>query len=86
MLSARKPHEKYGRPVRKLQQFVADIWDPELGKGGLIGDLTDQERSPIDVITTGDLRRYVPLWENEKYLPPVRPTVRQAYRYKNVGN
>ncbi|MDP2267841.1 MAG: FAD-dependent oxidoreductase, partial [Deltaproteobacteria bacterium] len=70
ILAARKPHEKFGRPVRKVGQFVAEVWNRELGKGGLIGDLSDQDRSPIDVITTGDLRRYVPLWENEQYLPP----------------
>ncbi len=70
ILVARKPHEKHGREARNMRQFVTDTWDKELGKGGLIGDISDQERSPIDVITTGDLRRYVPLWENEKYLPP----------------
>lgn len=70
VLAARKPYEKYSRPMRKLHQFITEVWDAELGKGGLIGDLTDQDRSTIDVITTGELRRYVPLWENDKYLPP----------------
>lgn len=70
ILAARKPHDKYSRPLRKLHNFVTEIWDPELGKGGLIGDLTDQDRSTVEVITTGDLRRYIPLWENDKYLPP----------------
>ncbi len=70
VLAARKPHEKYSRPIRKLHQFVTEVWNTELGKGGLIGDLTNQDRTTIEVITTGDLRRYVPLWENEKYLPP----------------
>ena len=40
------------------------------GKGGLIGDLTDLDRSPIPLITNGILRRYVPVWENLKFLPP----------------
>ena len=70
VLAARKPHEKFGRPLRKVHQFITEVWDPELGKGGLIGDLTDLDRSPVEVITTGDLRRYVPLWENDKFLPP----------------
>ena len=70
ILAARKPHEKFGRPVRKMAAFLSEIWNKELGKGGLIGDLSDQDRSPVDVITTGDLRRYVPLWENEQYLSP----------------
>jgi NADPH-dependent glutamate synthase beta subunit-like oxidoreductase/glutamate synthase domain-containing protein 3/Pyruvate/2-oxoacid:ferredoxin oxidoreductase delta subunit len=70
ILTARKPYEKTGRPARTMQQFSRDVWDRELGKGGLIGDLTDIPRSAIDVIATGDLRRMLPLWENEKHLPP----------------
>ncbi|MGD0274439.1 MAG: FAD-dependent oxidoreductase [Syntrophales bacterium] len=67
---ARKPYEKIGTPSRSMENFRRDTWDRELGAGGLIGDLWDRDRSPIEVITTGDLRRYVPIWENEKYLPP----------------
>ncbi|MBN1546837.1 MAG: FAD-dependent oxidoreductase [Syntrophaceae bacterium] len=70
ILQARKPHEKVGQSIRTMRQFCKDVWDHELGKGGLIGDLTDIPRAAIEVITTGDLRRYIPLWENEKYLPP----------------
>ena len=54
LLVARKPHEKAGK----------------ISKRGLIGDLSSLDRSPIDVITTGILRRFVPVWENNKYLPP----------------
>ena len=70
ILVARKPYEKTGAAGRSIGRFHAEIWDKELGKGGLIGDLTDQDMSTIEVITTGDLRRFVPLWENAKYLPP----------------
>ncbi len=70
LLVARKPFEKTGTPVRTVAQFSRESWDRELGPGGLIGDLTDLPRSIIDVITTGDLRRYVPRWENETHLPP----------------
>lgn len=70
LLAARKPHEKAGKKRRSINGFRGDVWDKELGKGGMIGDLTDQDRSPITLITTGELRRFVPLWENEKYLPP----------------
>lgn len=70
LLVARKPYEKTGAPVRNFHRFREEVWDQELGKGGLIGDLTDQDRSPVELITTGDLRRFIPLWENEKYLPP----------------
>jgi NADPH-dependent glutamate synthase beta subunit-like oxidoreductase/Pyruvate/2-oxoacid:ferredoxin oxidoreductase delta subunit len=70
LLVARKPYEKTGSAGRSMARFRGEIWDKELGKGGLIGDLTDQDSSTIEVIATGDLRRFVPLWENAKYLPP----------------
>lgn len=69
-LIARKPHEKKGGPARNVKQFCQEVWNKELGRGGIIGDLTDIDRGPIDLIATGDLRRYIPTWENEKYLPP----------------
>jgi NADPH-dependent glutamate synthase beta subunit-like oxidoreductase/NAD-dependent dihydropyrimidine dehydrogenase PreA subunit len=53
-----------------MHRFRHEVWDGELGKGGLIGDLSELDRSPIEVITTGNLRRYVPLWENDRYVPP----------------
>ena len=70
ILVARKPHEKFGGPSRSMHQFRKEVWNRELGPGGLIGDLSDIDRSPIEVITTGILRRFVPVWENDKYLPP----------------
>ncbi|PIV01438.1 MAG: pyridine nucleotide-disulfide oxidoreductase [Syntrophobacterales bacterium CG03_land_8_20_14_0_80_58_14] len=70
LLVARKPHEKAGAPGRNIGRFRAEVWDRELGMGGMIGDLTVQDRTPIGVIATGQMRRFVPLWENEKYLPP----------------
>ena len=70
LLAARKPYEKTGKKRRNMKVFRSDIWDRELGKNGMIGDLTDQDNSPVEVITTGDLRRFVPVWENDKYLPP----------------
>jgi NADPH-dependent glutamate synthase beta subunit-like oxidoreductase/glutamate synthase domain-containing protein 3/Pyruvate/2-oxoacid:ferredoxin oxidoreductase delta subunit len=70
ILAARKPHEKSGAAVRGIGRFRQEVWDRELGKGGMIGDLTVQDRGPIEVIATGEMRRFVPLWENEKYLPP----------------
>ncbi len=67
---ARKPHEKGGGKARTVKKFIQDVWNKDLGRGGLIGDLTDLDQSVIDVIATGDLRRYVPAWENDKFLPP----------------
>ncbi|HOW57819.1 MAG TPA: FAD-dependent oxidoreductase, partial [Smithellaceae bacterium] len=70
LLLARKPFEKPVREVRPLTIYRKEVWENELGKGGLIGDLTSLDRTPIGLITTGTLRRYVPSWENGKYLPP----------------
>ena len=70
VLTARKPYEKLARPARTMGRFCAEVWDRELGTGGLIGDLTDIPRSAVPLVPTGDLRRFVPLWENGKYLSP----------------
>jgi NADPH-dependent glutamate synthase beta subunit-like oxidoreductase/glutamate synthase domain-containing protein 3/Pyruvate/2-oxoacid:ferredoxin oxidoreductase delta subunit len=70
LIMARTPKEKTARQRRSLTSFRTDVWDRELGKGGLIGDLVSFDRSPIALIPTGDLRRYVPMWENRKYKAP----------------
>ena len=70
LLLARTPHEKTGRKRRPMTEFRQHVWDAELGRGGLIGDLVEGDRSPIPLIVTGELRRFVPVWENRKYLSP----------------
>ena len=70
LLTARAPHEKEKTLRRSMAAFRARAWDQELGKGGMIGDLTNLDRSPIPLITTGELRRFVPIWENQKYKAP----------------
>ena len=70
LLEARGPHEKYAKPRRSMEAFHKEVWDSELGRGGLIGDLVDFDRSQIPLITTGSLRRYVPVWENRKFAAP----------------
>ncbi|MGE4552540.1 MAG: FAD-dependent oxidoreductase [Desulfovibrionaceae bacterium] len=67
---ALSPYEKAAKARRPMGQFHRQVWDAELGRGGMIGDLTDLDRSPIGLIVNGDLRRFVPVWENQKYLPP----------------
>ncbi len=67
---ARSPYEKTGKKRRAMREFRAGVWDAELGRGGLIGDLDDSDRSPIGLIVNGELRRFVPVWENKKYLSP----------------
>lgn len=70
LIVARHPSEKVSSRRLTMRQFRSDVWDRELGEGGLVGDLLDIDRSPLPVVTTGDLRRYVPYWEDAKYLPP----------------
>ena len=70
LLVARGPHEKLSRSRRSMNDFRREVWDQELGRGGLIGDLTGIDRTPIPVITTAQLRRYIPVWENRKYVAP----------------
>ena len=69
-ITARSPHDKVIRSTRNIADFRRSVWDRELGKGGLVGDLTDIDMSPVSLITTGELRRFVPVWENRKYMPP----------------
>lgn len=70
LIVAKSPQERRGKGLKPMSDFYKNVWCKELGEGGLIGDLVDYDRSPIPVITTGDLRRFVPLWENRKYSAP----------------
>ncbi len=70
MITARGPLEKKTRQTRPMAAFRQEVWDQELGAGGIIGDLSDQDRRQIPVVTTGELRRFVPVWENRKYAAP----------------
>ncbi len=70
LLTTRTPQERLSHHNRSMSSFRAEVWDGELGKGGLIGDLTSLDRRPIPLIPTGMLRRYVPVWENKKYAAP----------------
>ncbi len=70
LLAARSSREKGKGFQRSMAAFRADVWDRELGAGGLIGDLTTAETAPIPLVTTGEMRRYVPVWENGTYLAP----------------
>ncbi|MDJ0784538.1 MAG: FAD-dependent oxidoreductase [Desulfosarcinaceae bacterium] len=70
LIRARSPQERYSRPKKSMAEFHQKVWDNELGGGGLVGDLTDLDRSVIPLITTGTLRRWVPVWENRKFKAP----------------
>lgn len=91
LIVARSPFEKVGKVRRAMTDFRKEVWDKELGRGGLIGDLTDLDRSPIPLIVSGELRRFVPLWENQKHLAPCQascPTgipVQERWRLIRAG-
>jgi len=74
LLVARTSQEKTGRRMLSMAAFHQEVWDKELGPGGLIGDLTDLDRDVIPLITTGSFRRFVPVWENKKYAAPCEAT------------
>ncbi len=73
-LKARTPQERIARPKRAMTAFRQQVWEGTMGKGGLVGDLTDLDRSVVPLITTGELRRFVPVWENYKYKAPCEAT------------
>lgn len=74
LIIARPPQERIPLQKRSMASFNTEVWEKELGQGGMIGDLTHLDRSPIPVITTGELRRFVPVWENKVYMAPCEAT------------
>ncbi len=71
LLEAKTPHEKAEGPGRvPMSWFREQVWDSELGRGGLIGDLQETEQGTIPLITRGEYRRYIPIWEQGKYMAP----------------
>ena len=74
LLVARTSQEKTGRQMLSMEACHQEVWNKELGKGGLIGDLSDLDCGAIPLITTGALRRFVPVWENRKYAAPCEST------------
>lgn len=74
MIEARTPQDRVVRKTRSISEFRESVWNRELGAGGLVGDLTDADMSPVPLIVTGKLRRFVPVWENRVYAPPCEAT------------
>ncbi len=62
--------EKIHSERKTISEFAKKNWEAELGKGGLVGDLTYIDKTQIPIITTGILRRKKPIWNNETFLPP----------------
>jgi NADPH-dependent glutamate synthase beta subunit-like oxidoreductase/glutamate synthase domain-containing protein 3/NAD-dependent dihydropyrimidine dehydrogenase PreA subunit len=69
-IKAKSPYERLKKRRRSMDEFRREVWDRELGMGGMVGDVLHMDRSPVQFIVSGKLRRYVPVWENLKYAPP----------------
>ena len=71
-LVAYTPQEKRGRKWFKIStwDFRKEVWEKEVGKGGLFAEYVDHDFSLLPYITTGKDRRFKPVWANEKYAPP----------------
>ncbi|HTP05473.1 MAG TPA: FAD-dependent oxidoreductase [Nitrospirota bacterium] len=59
-----------GRLKMGLTDFRLNIWEKEVGRGGMFGAYLTHDRTVLPYITTGEDRRWMPVWKNDKYLPP----------------
>ncbi|MEW6600633.1 MAG: 4Fe-4S ferredoxin, partial [Nitrospirota bacterium] len=53
-----------------IAEFRSNIWEAGVGKGGIFAEYLTHPSTVLPYITTGDDRRYKPLWNNNKYAPP----------------
>jgi len=53
-----------------LTDFRLNVWEKGVGRGGMFGAYLKHDRSVLPYITTGDERRWKPVWKNDRYLPP----------------
>ncbi len=59
-----------GKLKMGLTEFRTQVWEKEVGQGGMFGAYLTHDRSVLPYITTGEDRRVKPVWKNDKYLPP----------------
>ncbi|HEY6010195.1 MAG TPA: FAD-dependent oxidoreductase, partial [Nitrospirota bacterium] len=59
-----------GKLKMGLTDFRLNVWEKEVGKGGMFGAYLTHDRTILPYITTGEERRWKPQWKNDKYLPP----------------
>ncbi len=66
------PAEKKERRSHRLplSEFRTTVWEPGVGEKGIFGEYIEHERTLLPYITTGENRRFKPVWNNQKYLPP----------------
>ena len=71
-LIAYTPAEKKERSSHRMAtwEFRRSHWEPAVGKGGIFGEMVEQPFSLLPYITTGKDRRFKPVWNNERQIPP----------------
>ncbi len=82
------PYTAQERAKRKpfkmsITEFRNSIWEPGVGQGGIFAEYLNHPRTVLPYITTGEDRRYRPVWNNYKYAPPCEyacPTGIPTYR------
>ncbi len=53
-----------------IPDFRSGIWEKEVGRGGIFGEYLTHPLTILPYVTTGDERRFRPVWNNYKYAPP----------------
>lgn len=87
------PAEERKRISKKkvlISEFRKENWEKEVGKGGIFADYINFDTSPLPYITTGNDRRFRPVWNNYKYAAPCEfscpssiPTQRRTFLLRN---
>ena len=74
------------KPPMSMHYFRKNIWEKEVGDGGIFGDIMEVDEVVLPYIVTGEYRRRIPKWENEKFNAPCAykcpigiPTQKRAY-------
>jgi NADPH-dependent glutamate synthase beta subunit-like oxidoreductase/glutamate synthase domain-containing protein 3/NAD-dependent dihydropyrimidine dehydrogenase PreA subunit len=73
------PYSAQERAKRKpfkmsISEFRSNIWEAGVGKGGIFSEYITHPATVLPYITTGADRRYMPVWNNQKYFPPCEYT------------
>ncbi|MBI5666247.1 MAG: FAD-dependent oxidoreductase [Nitrospirae bacterium] len=53
-----------------IAEFRSNIWESGIGKGGIFAEYMTHPSTVLPYVTTGEHRRYKPVWNNFKYAPP----------------
>ncbi len=53
-----------------ISEFRSEVWEKGVGKDGIFAEYLTHPLTTLPYITTGNDRRFIPLWNNYKYAPP----------------